>query len=359
MSIMFMNYLDCEIADLLKAFIRTEKIISYDAFSGKLVKLAALCKHYRGLLHKRKIVNVLQSGTRWMDKRIAGIVGGEIINVFLYHGWGVKRSPGNLEAFNKSQCQYWRRLRENIDFVICYSEFDKSYFLRHPVLEDLPMPSFYPLGHPRNDFLCANLESKSFTEKIKKELEIPSWCKVILFAPTHRETYYLSNNDYDAKILQIYHSELSKVDHYLTKKNIVILFRPHYFTEALDGWKFKNIKITTQNKFRDPRPLMLASDLLITDYSSIYVDYLLLKKPIVFYQPDLEYYQYIRGLVVDPKNPVHMPGPKINQLSDVLEVDEKEFAKYDLNASRAFFHKYHDNKATERLAKFLIDVLDK
>ncbi len=68
MSIMFMNYLDCEIADLLKAFIRTEKIISYDAFSGKLVKLAALCKHYRGLLHKRKIVNVLQSGTRWMGK---------------------------------------------------------------------------------------------------------------------------------------------------------------------------------------------------------------------------------------------------------------------------------------------------
>jgi len=351
-----MSYLDSGVIDKLRLILPKERIILYNAFSNKFAKFMFVSSHYSALFRDRKkVINVFQTTPRWITKKI---LSRRVINIFTNHGWGTKKSPGNLESLDRSKIRGWRRLRKNTDYVICNSDFDASYFMRHEFLDDLPLPKFIPLGHPRNDFLVSNACNVNLIEEERKKLGIPEFCKVVLFAPTHRESFYLGRDEYDVKLLVSYLSELKKLDQYLSDNRIFLLFRPHYYFKDVQCYKFKNIRIVTSKDFPDPRPLMLVSDILITDYSSIYVDYLLLQRPILFYQPDIRHFQEVRGLVVDPDNPLHMPGSKINKLSDILEIDENDFQKYDLNASRSFFHKYHDDKATERLANFLNSILE-
>jgi len=352
-GILFMTGLgNNETADNLQLLMPKEKIICYDAFSSKFAKLVTLSRHYSSLfLHRKKAVNVFQFSVRWMSKKIWGQ---RAINIFINHGWGTKKSPGNLESLDKKTIKAWRRLRKNTDYVICNSDFDASYFMRHELLDDLPFPKFVPIGHPRNDFLVSNACNVTLIGKERRKLGIPEGYRVFLFAPTHRE-----KDEFNARFLDLCFSEIEKLDRCFSDNRIILLFRPHYSSADIRGHKFQNVRIAASRDFPDPRPLMLASDVLVTDYSSIYVDYLLLQRPIIFYQKDVAFFQEIRGLVVDPENPLHMPGPKIDRLSDILDVGERDFMKYDLNASRSFFHNHYDDRATERLANFLTDILAK
>lgn len=339
----------------LKHLMPNVNVLRYDKTRGKHEELLILFSQCFSLLKKMKVINISRGTSRFIW--IKGLAKNRVVNVLINHGWGTKRSPGEKEIFKKRGRTYFEILRKYSDYIICYSEFDQTYYLRHKLLEHLPLPKFVPLGHPRNDFLVRNSNNKFLIINEKAKLGIPENSKVILFAPTHRESLVLKN-DYDAKLLESYLVELEKLDRQLSDMNVKLLFRPHYYFNKLPEYKFKNICLATSDKFPNPAILMLISDLLVTDYSSIYVDYLLLQKPIAFYQPDLDYYQEVRGLVIDPNNPIHMPGPKISKLSDVLDINEDELKKYDLKASRAFFHKYFDDKATERLAKFLLRIIN-
>ena len=112
------------------------------------------------------------------------------------------------------------------------------------------------------------------------------------------------------------------------------------------------------DEYPETRDLMIYSDILITDYSSIFIDYLLLEKPIIFYTFDLREYEKLRGLVIDYDNDIHTPGPKINSLSEIFSIDNN-FIKYDLSKSKHFFHKYVDGNSCERIYEFLVNEIRK
>ncbi|WP_126994237.1 CDP-glycerol glycerophosphotransferase family protein [Thermosipho globiformans] len=352
MSVLLTKFIDDEI--LYNNFSRLdEKVFFYDIFEKSILKKAMiLSKHLLSSYFSGNMINILQGATRFfLTKKIFKTA----INIYINHGWGTKKSPGIKYVFDKKIFSRYRILRKYTDYIICYSDFDSTYFLRHKLLDDLPLPKFLPLGHPRNDFLVKNKNNNQIKMIIKKKLNIPLNDNIILFAPTHRESKVF-NNDYDEKLMEKFIEELKILDSKISyEKGITLLFRPHYYC-SVNNLLFKNIRVVSLDKFRDPRPLMIASDILITDYSSIFVDYLLLQKPIVFYQPDLEYYQEIRGLVIDPNNKIHMPGPKIKSLTDILDLKEHDFKEYDLERSKKFFHKYSDDKSTERLINFILSL---
>ena len=96
---------------------------------------------------------------------------------------------------------------------------------------------------------------------------------------------------------------------------------------------------------------------MITDYSSVYVDYLLLNRPILFFTYDYEYYEKEnRGLQYDLKKMA--PGPLIYSGKELIEsiknisIIEKEY-EHKRNLLNKEFNKYQDGKSTERLLKFL------
>ena len=103
----------------------------------------------------------------------------------------------------------------------------------------------------------------------------------------------------------------------------------------------------------DTYPLMSNFDCLITDYSSIFTDYLLLDRPIIFYPYDLDTYKEKEGLSVDYTT---LPGPKVFKIDELLAamaavtkgVDEYVAAR---KTTRDLYHAYQDGRASERIIK--------
>ncbi|MGV3026955.1 CDP-glycerol glycerophosphotransferase family protein [Clostridium thermobutyricum] len=268
--------------------------------------------------------------------------------VFINHGWGTKKSPGNNEKLDEKINLRNQKIIDSIKYIICNSDFDSTYYFKNGNYKNLDKLKFIPLGTPRNDYFFNS--NKEYVNTLKLELlgkDILDY-KIMLYAPTHRET--IDNNK---KFMDKIINEFNIIDDKLKNNKTVLLFRPHYFNENINEI-FKNyryIKLVDSYKYPDNRDLMIISDCLITDYSSIYVDYLLLKKPILFYMFDYEEYNNMRGLVIEKNNKIHCPGDHINSLIDILDIDIK---KYSLEKSIEFFHGSYSGKAIESISKFII-----
>lgn len=104
--------------------------------------------------------------------------------------------------------------------------------------------------------------------------------------------------------------------------------------------------------------------MIITDYSSIIVDFLILDKPIAFVAFDIERYNNYRGLVVDFHNDVQTPGPKIKRMEDLIgylqeiEDNKDSYGKFREEAKKYYFT-YFDGKSCERVWKLIKNCIDK
>ena len=111
----------------------------------------------------------------------------------------------------------------------------------------------------------------------------------------------------------------------------------------------------------DIHELFILSDILITDYSSVFFDYAHSKRPILFFMPDLEDYISSRGVYEEVLE--NLPGPKLTDneelvecLNDIDKVEEEYSGKYE-----EFYNKYCDKghgDASERIIKEVFGKLD-
>lgn len=200
-------------------------------------------------------------------------------------------------------------------------------------------------GYPRNDVLVA--PPPGVADQVKSALGIAADKKVILYAPTLRDYEKTFSFPFDVARLE---RELG--DEY------VVLVRVHYLVgsnpsveDATRSGFF--IDVSTYPRIED---LYLASDLLITDYSSVMFDFATLGRPIVIYAHDWETYLRTRGtyfnLLASP------PGCVAQDEDQLLEIfREKRFADLEatrrLDEFRARFCEFDDGHAAERVARFL------
>jgi len=183
---------------------------------------------------------------------------------------------------------------------------------------------FIEKGYPRNDFLYEFTEEDC--ERIKENLNIPRNKKVILYAPTWRENQHEPGIGYTYDLglnFDILQKELE--DEY------VILFRAHYFISNAFNFEKYNGFIINASNHDDINELYIVSDMLITDYSSVFFDYANLSRPIIFYMYDFEEYKNkMRDFYLSVKD---LPGPivkdeinllkEINKLGTDFVYDEK------------------------------------
>lgn len=173
-------------------------------------------------------------------------------------------------------------------------------------------------GHPRNDDLFQKED-----EIHKLEIDKNKYRKIFAWLPTYRASRDNLIQDSSAVFVKnggipLFHTKESfqKLNEYMKEKNSMLLIKLHpaQNIEALNVKDMSHIKILTnaylsQKRIRLYR-LLKDTDALITDYSSVYFDYLLLDKPEAFIIEDMKEYKNHRGFVVD--NPLdYMPGDKI------------------------------------------------
>ena len=144
-------------------------------------------------------------------------------------------------------------------------------------------------------------------------------------------------------------------------QDYIILFRAHYLVaNEFNFDKYKGF-IFDVSKIDDINELYIISDMLITDYSSVFFDYANLKRPIIFYMYDLkEYKNNIRGFYIDLNE---LPGNILETESELIkEIKYIDFNfKYD-DKYKKFNNKYNyldDGKASERVVYKLLETNNK
>ncbi len=206
-------------------------------------------------------------------------------------------------------------------------------------------------GEPKTDRL--------YTLKTKKQGSI----KLVVWAPTFRQSSYLGYNDslMPTFLPFIENSEWEELNEAVKNRNIKLLVKLHG-AQDLHGFQEKilsNLEIYGDVAFRkrglNLYDLLAESDALIADYSSVYLHYLLLDRPIGFALGDIDEYRNTRGFVFD--NPLdYMPGEKLYSKSELYSFMDKivqgidDYAKERQRVCNKI-HMYNDGKNCERVLK--------
>ena len=203
-------------------------------------------------------------------------------------------------------------------------------------------------GYPRNDFIT-NATNENILE-IKKKFNLPLDKKIILYAPTWRDNSYVASG-YTFELEADFHKWKETLsDEY------IIVFKPHYLIinkyendNSLNGFLYS---ISAEAEINE---LYVISDILITDYSSVFFDYAVLNRPIYFYMYDLEQYKgELRGFYLDIYK--ELPG-KIYEDEDHLLTDICNQV-YDYSFLKSFNQRFN-NQQTGDCAKKVIDIVFK
>ncbi len=135
-------------------------------------------------------------------------------------------------------------------------------------------------GQPRNDIF-----NKNTREKIFSVLGISTNKKLILYLPTYR----LQSLGKDAmlKIVRQLYDD-NALDSALEETNSVFLVKPHPLTPPIKLDKRNNFVVLDYLSVNNNQELLAAGDMLVTDYSGGFIDFALLRRPIIFYEPDEE-----------------------------------------------------------------------
>jgi CDP-glycerol glycerophosphotransferase len=200
------------------------------------------------------------------------------------------------------------------------------------------------VGYPRNDVLARPDVAAAVRDQVRRELGVPDAHTVLLYAPTFRE-----NARQGASFAKVLHLDAATVVD--RRPDVTVLVRGHANTwaRASAGQGDRVVDVTA---YPDLARLFLASDLLVTDYSSVFFDYALTDRPVLFLVPDLaDYRDRLRGFYLDLDEIA--PGPLLRTTEEVLEHLEDDPAAYAerRSALRARFTPLDDGAATERLVE--------
>ena len=228
------------------------------------------------------------------------------------------------------------------DYLISPNRYSSDIFKRAFKFNQ----SMLETGYPRNDFLI-NSDDHTIAG-IKESLKLPKDKKVILYAPTWRDNQFYGKGRYKFDLQM----DLDRLKQELGD-NFVILLRLHYLVA-------ENIDLTAHNGFvydcsghEDIRELYLIADYLITDYSSVFFDFALLQRPMLFFVYDIEEYRdKLRGFYFDFEDKA--PGPLLKSteeiINEVKKIEETGFVPTE--TTKEFYKKFcslEDGLATKRV----------
>ena len=242
------------------------------------------------------------------------------IEINTWHGTPLKKMGADIVNYKGYRSKARRRKGKTI--YCSQSDYDREIFIR---LFNTEKENILLSDLPRNDSLLSYSEEQKAL--IRKQVGIPNDKKIILYAPTFREYERDKFNSCYIKppiTIEKWKSKLSS--------DYVLLLRAHYEVVNVLGLEDDGF-VYNVSKYPCLNDLIAISDMLISDYSSIYFDYAITEKPMLNFSYDLEEYEKFRGLYLD-MNEI-MPC-NVNYTEDTLlaEIQSFNFDAYVENTKR-------------------------
>ena len=258
----------------------------------------------------------------------------KIIN--LWHGMPMKKIVYDYEPHKYESASLKNKLW--IKFVAGFQlnqvnfNFSTSIFFSKILESAFDNKNIFITGQPRTDAFF-QWDAKEIRRKLGFTLED----KIVTYMPTHRAYGKGEINPF------IFHQNNGAIE-YFEKNNYKIVWKFHknMLHAHQNNKNISNVFLDLSLNNIDPQELLFISDVLITDYSSCYIDYLLLKRPVIFYHYD-NYSLEDNELYFESIS--HNVGPVVNNEMDLLEKirNRKDFV------NSVEYHKYLDGNSCNRV----------
>lgn len=262
-----------------------------------------------------------------------------------WHGFALKRIERDVEEKLSKYYTYCAKAdSKKIDLIISDSKFmseiyRKSFWYNGEIVE---------WGSPRNDILI-NGQSHAL-KKVRDFFNITNK-KIILYAPTFRADGSLSpySIDYD-RLRQCCKRKFGE--------DFIVLVRLHpNIVQRCQDLLFEEGKIINATYYADMQELLLASDICITDYSSLMFDFALSGKPCFQFATDIEEYKQDRNFYFEiDKLPFTVSCNNDELENNILNFEESKYKEH----LQRFYQKVGmimDGKATIRTVEYILKIM--
>lgn len=274
----------------------------------------------------------------------------------LWHGIPLKRiGAASAKDVKRANERIYRHYHKRCSMVISSSDIDRLAMAA--AMSPTLFGEVYVTGLPRNDFILC--PEPNLPQDFKKELEeirvLKGDKKLILYAPTFRdkqqESYYKFHSD-----------EIEKLGSFLKKNDAILGIREHMFDKSHSFSKqLSQLQPLDMNKYKNIEMIFRQADVLITDYSSCFVDFMLTNKAIVNFAYDYDrYMNEERGFFYD----MNMVFPNrvnknFNEFIENLENSWQKEADAHYNNCKKIFFKFCDYSSSKRVVEIIRNKLKK
>jgi CDP-glycerol glycerophosphotransferase len=279
--------------------------------------------------------------------------------VNLWHGIPLKRL---LYAANEATLRHTDRVKyrtqERRGYAGLLASSDIDSYAMGAMFYPLNYRQVWITGLPRNDFLSQQeaLLPRYIRNSIQAIRDMRLGRRLVLYAPTYRQTSVSSSAHY----YQFSDEEIERLKQILQKHGAILGYRPHYFKNSehyfnldqyVDG---ESIFDMSQKIIPEFSALARECDLLVTDYSSVYIEALYLRKPVICFGYDIEHYKtHEDGLLYDME--MAFPGPVVKHFDELLSAIESQLCldtgdiEREQAVARRMFFKYSDASNSRRV----------
>ncbi|SKA63161.1 CDP-glycerol glycerophosphotransferase [Eubacterium uniforme] len=273
----------------------------------------------------------------------------EMIICATWHGTPLKRlgfdmedvhsATANHKSFVKTNSARWNYMLSDNPFST--EKFQSAFLVkRSQILES---------GYPANDIMYYDNKDEIAAD-LREKLGIPKDKKTILYAPTWRDDDYTEGGHYNFKLAL----DLDRLKKEFGDEYVVLLRMHYYIIDSIDLSSLSDFAIDVSS-YSDISELYLISDMIITDYSSVFFDYANLRRPVIFYTYDYEKYKdVLHGFYLDMHK--DLPGPilmtedeVIDAIRNIDKVNEEYKERYDEFCER--FCCLDDGHASQRVVE--------
>ena len=271
---------------------------------------------------------------------------------YLGHGAGFKSGKGAVEGVVSEP-----------DFRLSSGRMSTAVLAHH---WGVPDELYTSVGTPRLDWYYSDLSG--VRKKLEDSYHYSEYRKIGLWMPTFRKSDSAAISDDSLKNetglpLLTTNESLDRLNAFLKESNVLMILKLHHLQAELPSFsrKFSNLLILHDEDLKNLDiqlyQFVPTTDFLITDYSSISVDYLLLDRPIIYTLDDYEEYNKTRGIW--PENALdYMPGDHVfteDQLYTAVEniLNGNDFHKEDRKRVKKEFHDFDDGDSAKRIAVLL------
>ena len=255
--------------------------------------------------------------------------------VQLWHGQGAFKKFGLASPLSDSERKLAKKCAEKYDYIVVSSVGVKDIYAEAFGVEK---EKIIPCGIPESDCFI----EKRNVGKFRKDFSVDKNKKIVLYAPTFRE-----NEEDDKNVLKNFSCERF-VTELSEEYQLVVRLHPQIHTDkrAVTG-------AINATGYDDLNALLLDSDILVTDYSSICMEFAYTDKPMIFYAYDLEKYTDERDFYFDYEK--YVPGKIVKNMDELISaIQNNDFENEKTKEFKKINFDYYDGKSTQRLVDFLL-----